>query len=223
MDAVASPTSGESEVTPRVPDAVERKTGLVHSQDITVQKHRSDNEPAALSKPPLLKHVYVDARTSSKPRALTREVFSSSPAYSSPLRHHQRNPSTPHRVKESLDARSEYVTSEDDGVAEHRINQYTIKQEIGRGSFGAVHLALDQYDKEYVHTHRAHLKIPGLTMCRLSKNSPRLVCGSGLSLISSDNRWLNEDEVLCKASIHHFIEWVSIQRTMSSNLIVLSI
>ena len=52
--------------------------------------------------------------------------------------------------QESLNARSEYVTSQDDGVAEHRINQYVIKQEIGRGSFGAVHLAVDQFGTEYV-------------------------------------------------------------------------
>jgi len=53
-------------------------------------------------------------------------------------------------VQESLNARSEYITSQDDGAAEHRINQYTIKQEIGRGSFGAVHMAVDQYGQEYV-------------------------------------------------------------------------
>lgn len=41
------------------------------------------------------------------------------------------------------------MTSQDDGTAEHRINQYVIKQEIGRGSFGAVHVAVDQYGKEY--------------------------------------------------------------------------
>jgi [calcium/calmodulin-dependent protein kinase] kinase len=52
--------------------------------------------------------------------------------------------------QESLNAHSEYITSEDDGAAQHRINQYTIKQEIGRGSFGAVHLAVDQYGHEYV-------------------------------------------------------------------------
>jgi calcium/calmodulin-dependent protein kinase kinase 2 len=52
--------------------------------------------------------------------------------------------------QESLNAHSEYITSEDDGVAQHRINQYIIKQEIGRGSFGAVHLAVDQYGHEYV-------------------------------------------------------------------------
>jgi [calcium/calmodulin-dependent protein kinase] kinase len=52
-------------------------------------------------------------------------------------------------VKETLNARSEYSNSEDDGTAQHRINQYLIKQEIGRGSFGAVHLAVDQYGQEY--------------------------------------------------------------------------
>ncbi|EXJ74344.1 CAMKK/CAMKK-META protein kinase [Cladophialophora psammophila CBS 110553] len=75
--------------------------------------------------------------------------FRSSPEYNTPLRHHRRTPSAARQVKESLNARSEYVTSKDDGVAEHRINQYVIKQEIGRGSFGAVHLAIDQYGKEY--------------------------------------------------------------------------
>lgn len=53
-------------------------------------------------------------------------------------------------MKETLNARSEYTTSQDDGAAEHRINQYLIKQEIGRGSFGAVHLAVDQYGHEFV-------------------------------------------------------------------------
>lgn len=53
-------------------------------------------------------------------------------------------------VQESLNAHSEYVTSQDDGTSQHRINQYIIKQEIGRGSFGAVHLGVDQYGQEYV-------------------------------------------------------------------------
>lgn len=52
--------------------------------------------------------------------------------------------------KETLDARSEYMNNEEDGRAEHHINQYIIKDEIGRGSFGAVHLAVDQYGTEFV-------------------------------------------------------------------------
>lgn len=73
----------------------------------------------------------------------------SSPAYDSPLRHHRRNFSSPRTVKETLHARSQYTNSQDDGAAIHRINQYEIKQELGRGSFGAVHLAIDQYGNEY--------------------------------------------------------------------------
>ena len=74
----------------------------------------------------------------------------STPAYQSPLRHHRRNASQHREVKETLNARSEYMNNEEDGRAEHHINQYVIKDEIGRGSFGAVHLAIDQYGKEYV-------------------------------------------------------------------------
>lgn len=77
-------------------------------------------------------------------------MFSSLPAYESPLRHHVRHPSKSKQVKETLHARSQYTNSEDDGAAVHRINQYVIKQEIGRGSFGAVHLAVDQHGNEYV-------------------------------------------------------------------------
>ncbi|KAJ5787051.1 Calcium/calmodulin-dependent/calcium-dependent protein kinase [Penicillium paradoxum] len=73
----------------------------------------------------------------------------STQSYDSPQRHRRRNPRAMRPVKETLDARSEYYTSRDDGTAEHRINQYVIKQEIGRGSFGAVHLAADQFGNEY--------------------------------------------------------------------------
>lgn len=77
----------------------------------------------------------------------------SAPAYQSPLRHHRRDPSRSSGVKETLDAHSHYGSSDDDGGAVHRINQYNIKQEIGRGSFGAVHLAVDQYGTEFVSTY----------------------------------------------------------------------
>lgn len=60
------------------------------------------------------------------------------------------DPEPPLTAQETFNARSEYSNSEDDGSAQHRINQYLVKQEIGRGSFGAVHLAVDQYGQEYV-------------------------------------------------------------------------
>ncbi|KAM3081528.1 hypothetical protein ACMFMG_004985 [Clarireedia jacksonii] len=62
---------------------------------------------------------------------------------------HQRSTHSKNTRKETLNARSEYMNNEEDGRAEHHINQYIIKDEIGRGSFGAVHLAVDQYGTEY--------------------------------------------------------------------------
>lgn len=132
MDVVASPVSSENPPSTRFSDPTKSpsdKIDLHLSQHITTEEE-SDHASVQQQPHPLLKHV-------------------SSPAYSSPLRHHQRNPSTPHQVKETLNARSEYLTSQDDGSAEHRINQYIIKQEIGRGSFGAVHVAVNQYGTEY--------------------------------------------------------------------------
>lgn len=55
-----------------------------------------------------------------------------------------------HQEQETLNAVTEYGAESHDGSSHHRINQYIIKQEIGRGSYGAVHLATDQFGTEYV-------------------------------------------------------------------------
>ena len=103
------------------------------------------------TRPSNIRHMYVRMGLRRKcPELTVRATLRSSPAYESPLRHHRRKPSTPRQVKETLHARSEYTNSEDDGGSIHRINQYCIKQEIGRGSFGAVHLAVDQHGNKYV-------------------------------------------------------------------------
>ncbi|KAF2860919.1 Pkinase-domain-containing protein [Piedraia hortae CBS 480.64] len=71
------------------------------------------------------------------------------PGNAAPIKH--RIPTLPRSqtVKETLDARTHYCINDDDGASVHRINQYVIKQEIGRGSFGAVHWACDQFGNEY--------------------------------------------------------------------------
>ncbi|KAF2205569.1 Pkinase-domain-containing protein [Delitschia confertaspora ATCC 74209] len=94
-------------------------------------------------------HLSFDVPSTSESARPPVIRYMSTPAYHSPLRHHKRQASSTRQVKETLNARSEYSNSEDDGTAQHRINQYLIKQEIGRGSFGAVHLAVDQYGQEY--------------------------------------------------------------------------
>jgi hypothetical protein len=78
---------------------------------------------------------------------------------------------TPALIQETLDARSEYSNSQDDGTAEHRINQYIVKQEIGRGSFGSVHLAVDQFGNEFVRTAQSDNLLTKTR--RLLRNFPR--------------------------------------------------
>ncbi|WPH00783.1 calcium/calmodulin-dependent protein kinase kinase cmkC-like protein [Acrodontium crateriforme] len=108
-------------------------------------------------------HPPTRAATDEAPHASSHGISFKVPDHASPSRplpkkqmstpvyprHHKRIPSRPGHVKETLDARSHYGSSDDDGTAVHRINQYIIKQEIGRGSFGAVHQAVDQYGNEY--------------------------------------------------------------------------
>lgn len=53
-------------------------------------------------------------------------------------------------LQETLNARSEYTNEDSDGRSQLHLNQYVIKDEIGRGSYGAVHLATDQFGNEYV-------------------------------------------------------------------------
>ncbi|KAJ9633317.1 uncharacterized protein PV06_00818 [Exophiala oligosperma] len=133
MDIVSSPTSTSAEEAVDFLAArslTQPRQSQSRSESPAVGLESNNNHEPILKTPPPRQHL-------------------TSPDYPSPLRHHRRTPSAPKQVKESLNARSEYVTSQDDGVAEHRINQYIIKQEIGRGSFGAVHLAVDQYGTEY--------------------------------------------------------------------------
>ncbi|KAK3997301.1 putative calcium/calmodulin-dependent protein kinase [Cladorrhinum sp. PSN332] len=99
------------------------------SPDISIEFHgESDRQPLLLhpkSAPPNIQH------------------------FQSPVRHHKRTPSAHREIKETLDAKAEYIPDDDDGRSHFRINQYTIKEEIGRGSFGAVHLATDQFGREF--------------------------------------------------------------------------
>ncbi|KAH9860172.1 hypothetical protein IAQ61_011956 [Plenodomus lingam] len=110
----------------------------------TDAKHQADHELRFYTSQPTLDVPTVG--DDGRPQPVK---YMSTPAYQSPLRHHRRAASSTRRVKETFNARSEYSNSEDDGSAQHRINQYWVKQEIGRGSFGAVHLAEDQYGQEY--------------------------------------------------------------------------
>ncbi|KAL7937685.1 kinase-like protein [Trichoderma chlorosporum] len=69
--------------------------------------------------------------------------------FASPIRQHKRTPSAHREIKETLDAHVEFSNDESDGRTHHRINQYVIQEEIGRGSYGSVHLATDQFGNEF--------------------------------------------------------------------------
>jgi hypothetical protein len=60
-------------------------------------------------------------------------------------------------MQETLNARVEFYSDNPDGRTHHRINQYTLHEEIGRGSYAAVHAATDQYGNEYVSCLGYHL------------------------------------------------------------------
>ncbi|PFH60920.1 hypothetical protein XA68_10118 [Ophiocordyceps unilateralis] len=69
----------------------------------------------------------------------------------SPMRQHRRTPSAHREIKETLDAHVDFTNDECDGRTYQQVNQYTIADEIGRGSFGSVHRAVDQFGKEFSH------------------------------------------------------------------------
>ncbi|KAL4753803.1 hypothetical protein BDW72DRAFT_201265 [Aspergillus terricola var. indicus] len=142
--------------------------------------------------------------------------YASTPSFESPQRHHRRNPIARRPVKETLNARSEYTLSQDDGTAEHRINQYVIKQEIGRGSFGAVHVAVDQYGNEYAVKEfskarlRKRAKSQLLRQSRGPKrpadglNSPLHRQGSGLGDEEMKNAlYFIKEEIAIMKKLHH--------------------
>ncbi|KEZ41532.1 hypothetical protein SAPIO_CDS7692 [Scedosporium apiospermum] len=83
----------------------------------------------------------IDVHIASQPKSRVR--------YKSPIRQHRRTPSQHREIKETLDARTQYASDETDGRVHHRINQYVIQREIGRGSYGAVHLATDHNGRDF--------------------------------------------------------------------------
>ncbi|KAI9374520.1 kinase-like domain-containing protein [Aspergillus egyptiacus] len=156
------------------------------------------------------------SRPDSQPPRPTPARYASTPAFESPQRHHRRNPTARRLVKETLNARSEYTLSQDDGTAEHRINQYVIKQEIGRGSFGAVHVAVDQYGKEYAVKEfsksrlRKRAKSHLLRRPRAPKrsadgfNSPLHRHGAGIGAEEKENSlYLIREEIAIMKKLHH--------------------
>ncbi|ROT38511.1 calcium/calmodulin-dependent protein kinase [Sodiomyces alkalinus F11] len=133
-------------------------SALLPSPEISIGLHGDDSRPS------LTPHVH-------KPS--TPETPGPSEAFHSPLRHHRRTPSAHREVKETLDARTEYPGEGDDASHHHRINQYIIKEEIGRGSYGAVHLAVNQYGTEYAVKEFSKMRLRRQARSTLMRQGPR--------------------------------------------------
>ncbi|KAJ5263797.1 Calcium/calmodulin-dependent protein kinase kinase cmkC [Penicillium angulare] len=147
----------------------------------------------------------------------------SAASYESLDRHRRRNPRSRRPVKETLDARSQYTTSQDDGAAEHHINQYIIKQEIGRGSFGAVHLAADQYGNEFAvkEFSKSRLKKRAQSHMLRRPRGPRRH-GTGLNLPNSPlHRHPSEDDSeTAKNPLYLIKEEIAIMKKLNHNNLV---
>ncbi|OTB04947.1 hypothetical protein M426DRAFT_57737, partial [Hypoxylon sp. CI-4A] len=120
------------------------------------------------------------------------------PHFASPLRHHKRTPSQHREVKETLNAKTEYTNDELDGRSQHTVNQYTIREEIGRGSYGAVHLATDQFGTEYAIKEFSKLRLRKRAQSNILRRPeggrPRQL-GPGRSLWSAHKKQLSHHEV----------------------------
>lgn len=91
--------------------------------------------------------------------------------------------------QETLDAQTEFGNEDADGRSHHRVNQYTILEEVGRGSYGAVHLATDQFGQEFVRAaplRQKFLPFRLANIIRPSKSSQSPDCASAHSRISCD-------------------------------------
>jgi [calcium/calmodulin-dependent protein kinase] kinase len=94
-------------------------------------------------------------------------------SFQSPMRHHRRTPSAHREIIETLNARSEYTNEDADGRSHHHLNQYVIGDEIGRGSYGAVHLATDQFGNEYAVKAFSKSRLRKRAQSNILRNGPR--------------------------------------------------
>lgn len=110
-----------------------------------------------------------------------------------------------------------------DGSSQHVLNQYTILEEIGRGSYGAVHRAVDQYGNAYVRgngTRRAEqLDVDENTDShprhRPSKSFQKLVYANASNPIFFDA--VHDDPAVCLSGPELVPAWILAFPTSSRN------
>ncbi|KAK1827916.1 kinase-like domain-containing protein [Podospora conica] len=134
----------------------------------------SDNPDArsGLLSPDFPYQFHGDSQTTPPP-APPRSAPADMQHFHSPMRHHKRTPSAHREVKETLNAQFKYTNDESDERTHHQINQYTIRDEIGRGSFGAVHVATDQYGHEYAVKEFSKVRLRKRAQSSLLRQGPK--------------------------------------------------
>ncbi|CAG9971821.1 unnamed protein product [Clonostachys byssicola] len=122
------------------------------------------------------------------------------PKDASPMRHHKRTPSAHREVKETLDAHVEILSDESDGRTHHRINQYVIQDEIGRGSYGSVHVGTDQFGTEYAIKEFSKVRLRKRAQSNILRQGPhrpfRRVPNSNLEAHGSSMRTAEQNDAL---------------------------
>ncbi|KAI0386217.1 Pkinase-domain-containing protein [Hypomontagnella monticulosa] len=169
------------------------------SPRITVEQERD-----APGRPPLAPHLSAPSTV---------------PHFQSPMRHHRRTPSQHREVKETLNAKTEYTNDETDGRSQQTINQYTIREEIGRGSYGAVHLATDQFGTEYAIKEFSKLRLRKRAQSNIFRRpeggGPRRL-GPGQGLWMAHKKQLSHHEVAeSKDALYLIREEIAIMKKLN--------
>ncbi|KAJ4359304.1 hypothetical protein N0V85_009455, partial [Neurospora sp. IMI 360204] len=181
--------------------------------DLLEPGHPKTTSPPLLS-PGISVQFHGDPTDDDRPRPATPPHTHSAPAqmqkYPSPMRHHKRTPSFHREVKETLNARSEYLGDDIDGCSRQRINQYLIKDEIGHGSYGAVRLATDQFGKEYAIKQFSKAQLRRRAQSNILRRAPRGPRNQSISRFSEqrlleakDALFLIREEIAIMKKLNH--------------------
>ncbi|KAI6082891.1 Pkinase-domain-containing protein [Hypoxylon rubiginosum] len=173
---------------------------------------------------PLSPHITIQQDVDAPERPSLAPHLSAPPTvfhFQSPIRHHKRTPSQHREVKETLNAKTEYTNDETDGRSQQTINQYTIREEIGRGSYGAVHLATDQFGTEYAVKEFSKLRLrkraQSNILRRPQEGRPRsLGPGPGRGLFNAHRKQLSHyDAAEAKDALYLIREEIAIMKKLN--------
>ncbi|KAI4865290.1 Pkinase-domain-containing protein [Hypoxylon rubiginosum] len=186
--------------------------GNIESESITQSPETTQSLPQS-------PHITIQQDVDAPERPSLAPHLSAPPSFQSPLRHHKRTPSQHREVKETLNAKTEYTNDETDGRSQQTINQYTIREEIGRGSYGAVHLATDQFGTEYAVKEFSKLRLRKRAQSNILRRPeagrPRSL-GPGRGLFNAHKKQLSHyDAAEAKDALYLIREEIAIMKKLN--------